>query len=273
MAEYNQPIIVPWDFTDKAQYALEHALIYATTVQKPVVLLHIVEKEKEIESATAKLQKTIEEVKEKMGATIGGMVKVGSIFSTITDVIEETNAILAVMGTHGIKGIQKITGSWALKVIVGSKAPFIVVQAPPVQKEISDIVVPIDFRSENKEKLVWMNFINSILPAKFHLVYIDDPDKFAKKNILSNIKVAVEYLETKGIPYEIQKLGSKGNLEDKTIDYARIIDASMIIIMTTKNISTFDFILGPAEQKIIANDAKIPVMTINPREGKLQSFN
>lgn len=273
MSEFINPIIVPWDFSDKAQCALEHALVYANTVQKQILLLHIVEKDKEIEQSTKKLEKVISDIKEKYGQTIDAIVKVGNIFDTITEVIEETDATLAVMGTHGIKGIQKLTGSWALKVIIGSKAPFIVVQAPPVQKEVSDIVVPIDFRSENKEKLIWMNFINSILPAKFHLVYIDDQDKFAKKNILSNIKVSVEYLEAKGIPYEIQKLGAKGSLEEKTVDYAKIIDSAMIIVMTTKNIGTFDYMLGAAEQKIIANEAKIPVMTINPREGKLQNFN
>jgi nucleotide-binding universal stress UspA family protein len=272
MSEYKNPIIVPWDFSDKAEFALEHALNYAGIANKEVGLLHIVKKNKEIEPAQKKLEEKIESIKDKYSTKIYAIVKVGSIFTTITDVIEETDATFAVMGTHGIKGMQKVTGSWALKVITGSKAPFIVVQQPPKEREVNDIVVPIDFKMENKEKLVWMNFINTLLPSKFHLVYIDEQDKFAKKKVLGNIKVAVEYMESKGIAYEINKLGSKGNLADKTIDFAKVIDAAMIIIMTTKNINTLDYVLGASEQKIIANEAKIPVMTINPREGKLQSF-
>ena len=47
------------------------------------------------------------------------------------------------MGTHGMKGMQKLTGSWALKVIVKSKVPFIVVQDPPADQErYHNIVFP-----------------------------------------------------------------------------------------------------------------------------------
>ncbi len=272
MSEYKNPIIVPWDFSDKAEFALEHALNYSAISGKDIALVHIVAKSKEIEPALKKMDEKIEEIKQKFGRPVHAIVKEGNIFSTITDLIEETDASLAIMGTHGIKGMQKLTGSWALKVITGSKAPFIVVQAPPQEREVNDIVVPVDFKQENKEKLIWMHFIGVMFNCKFHLVYVDEQDKFAKKSIMSNIKVAVEYLESKGITYEINKLGSKGNLADKTIEFAQVIDASMIIIMTTKNIGTFDYVMGASEQKIIANEAKIPVMTINPREGKLMNF-
>lgn len=273
MTEYNNPIVVPWDFSDKAEFALEHALNYASISNKQVALLHIVKKAKEIPLATKKMEEKIDEIKQKYNNTVISIVREGSIFSTITEVIEETDATFAVMGTHGMKGMQKVTGSWALKVITGSAAPFIVVQEPPKERDINDIVVPINFKTENKEKLIWMNLVNSLLPSKFHLVYIEEQDRFAKKKVIGNIKVAVEYMESKGISYEINKLGSKGNLSEKTIDFAKVIDAAMIIITTTKNINTLDYVIGASEQRLIANEAKIPVMTINPRESKFQNFN
>ena len=273
MSEYKNPIIVPWDFSDKSEYALEHALNYSAISGKDIALVHIVKKSKEIEPALKKLDEKIEKIKEKYGRPVHVIVKEGNIFSTITDVIEETDASFAIMGTHGMKGMQKVTGSWALKVITGSKSPFIVVQEGPKEREVNDIIVPIDFKQENKEKLVWMNFINNLFDSKMHLVYIEEQDKFAKKKIISNIKVAVEYLEGKGISYEINKLGAKGSLHEKTIDFAKVVDAAMIIIMTTKNIGTLDYVVGAGEQKIIANDAKIPVMTINPGEVKYAAYN
>jgi len=273
MSDYKNPIIVPWDFSEKAEFALEHALNYSAVSNKDVALLHIVKRSKDIEPALQKMDGKIDEIKEKYGRPVHAIVKEGSIFTTITDVIEDTEATFAVMGTHGMKGMQKVTGSWALKVITGSKSPFIVVQEAPKERDINDIVVPIDFKVENKEKLVWMNFVNRMLKTKFHLVYIDEQDKFAKKQVLSNIKVAVEYLEAKGISYEINKLGTKGSLSEKTVDFAKVIDAAMIIIMTTKNIGTLDYVMGAGEQKIIANSAKVPIMTINPRQSKFQNFN
>jgi hypothetical protein len=45
----------------------------------------------------------------------------------------------------------------------------------------------------------------------------------------------------------------------------------MMLIMTTKNIGTLDYVLGASEQFIIANTARIPVMCVNPR--KAQNFS
>ncbi len=275
--EIINPIIVPWDFTEKAEYALLHAINYAKTLAKDLVLLHIVKKEKEVEPALQRLEEDIKKYADKTdNIPIHGMVKVGDIFSTITDVINGMEASLAVMGTHGMKGLQKILGSWALKVIVGSKAPFIVVQAPPKEEEgeVKKIVVPIDFRIENKQKLNWISFLNELFDTVFYLCYVDDPDKIAKKRILGNIKVAIDFMEARGIPYEIKKLEGD-DLADATIEFAHQINAAMIMVMTTRNPKTLDYMFGAEEQEIIANKYQIPVMCINPRDEflKYQNFN
>ncbi|NMB71290.1 MAG: universal stress protein, partial [Bacteroidales bacterium] len=64
------------------------------------------------------------------------------------------------MGTHGIKGMQKFLGSWALKVIVKAKVPFIVVQAPPASDAYKNVVFPINYRKESKEKIRWSSFLS-----------------------------------------------------------------------------------------------------------------
>ena len=71
--------------------------------------------------------------------------------------------MLIVMGTHGVKGIQRLTGSYALKVIRHSKVPFIVVQTKKSSGEIKDIVLPIKFSQETKSKLSITASIANIL--------------------------------------------------------------------------------------------------------------
>ncbi len=61
-------------------------------------------------------------------------------------------SMLVVMGTHGMKGMQKITGSWALKVIVKSKVPFIVDRISPMPGEYHNMFSR-SIRVENKEKM------------------------------------------------------------------------------------------------------------------------
>jgi hypothetical protein len=54
-------------------------------------------------------------------------------------------------------------------------------------------------------------------------------------------------------------------MAEQSIEFAQKINADIILIMTTKNISFADFIMGASEQYIIANSSKIPVCCVNPR--------
>ena len=137
--DLKEPILVPWDFSQVAEYALEHAVNFAKNTDNSIALIHVVKKQKEIETAKNKLQEIVDQTKEKHGIELSLIVREGSIFTAINDAVEETDASLVVMGTHGMKGMQKFTGSWALKVIAGSKAPFVVVQDAP-GKELKNIV-------------------------------------------------------------------------------------------------------------------------------------
>jgi hypothetical protein len=73
-------------------------------------------------------------------------------------------------------------------------------------------------------------------------------------------------MDSKGIDYEINALEGKKSFAIETIDYAKKIEADLILIISTKNIGIADYVLGASEQYIIANSAHIPVMVVNPRE-------
>lgn len=275
MSEQTKPVIVPWDFSELSEYALQHAIILAKKQDLKVALLHIVKKQSEVDEATAKLQVIVEKCKKEHDFSPEIIVKEGSIFTDIADTIEQTDATFAVMGTHGIKGMQKFTGSWALKVIVSSKAPFIVVQGKPTKPQnYKNIVYPIDFKNSAKENLIWAAYMAKFYGSKFHLCYVDEADATFKRKIVQNITLAQKYLADQNIEYEIIKLEGK-KVDDEAVAYAKESDADMILIATTKNISLQDYMLGAHEQKIIVNKEQIPVMCVNPREGltKFQSFN
>ena len=265
MESSKQLIVVPWDFTDVAKYALEHAVRFAKIVDADIGLIHIIKRQKDAVDAINKLKTVADETEKNYNIKPQLIVREGSIFKTITDIVEETDAIMGIMGTHGMKGMQKFTGSWALKVIVGTSAPFVVVQAPPAHEQFSSIVFPVDFKKEDKQKLRWANYLAQFFNTKLHLVHTDSTDTLVIKQTKSNLIYAKNYLGTKGINYDIVALKGKGTLPEESIKYAAQVNAGLILIMTTKNITLQDYVLGADEQMIIANEAKIPVMCVNPR--------
>lgn len=264
-------IMVPWDFSEKAEFALEHAIRLSKILSTDVELIHIVKKEKELEDATNRLNQIIEETDKKHGVKPISLIKVGNIFTTISEIATEMHAEMVIMGTHGMKGMQKLTGSWALKVIAGSKVPFIVVQKPPTTHGFANIVFPLDFRKENKEKINWIYYIARLYNSKFYIIKAKSADKKFVKGIHSNLLFTKKFLSNNQIPFEIHTAEGKKDFTTETIEYAHQIDADLLLIMTTKNINLADYVIGAHEQQIISNKYQIPVMCINPRPGKLAS--
>ncbi|HEX2933728.1 MAG TPA: universal stress protein [Bacteroidales bacterium] len=269
MENENSLILVTWDFTNISQCALEHAVRISRSIKKDIGLFHVVPPkmtDKEIEGRKDKLNLVCEETERRFGIKPHIIIREGTIFNTISAYATENNTSLVVMGTHGIKGSQKFFGSWALKVIVGSSAPFIVVQdKPKTHEKYSNIVFPIDFKSENKEKLYWAIYFGKYFNSKVHLYKYPVNDKSLQKKINTNLNFAIRFLIQNNLEYEIHSPEKSKDFMQETADFANSINADLILIMTTKHITVLDYIFGAREQKIIANTAKIPVMCVNPK--------
>jgi len=268
MEENKKLIIVPWDFTHVAESALAHAVKIGKMVNNDICLLHIVDTDIKVKAEGEKralLNHVASEGSKKYNMTISAFVAKGSIFTAIAEFANSKEANLVVMGTHGMKGMQKLTGSWALKVIVKSKVPFIVVQEPPAdQDRYHNIVFPIDFRVENKEKMGMAIFMGKYFDSKIHIIKIVTSDKSLARKINVNMNFAIKYLIQNNIDYEIHDM-PHGKFAQHTIDFAQKINADLILIVTTKNITVADYVLGASEQYIIANSSKIPVCCVNPK--------
>ncbi len=265
MDENKSTIIVPWDFSQVAEYALEHAVKFSSIIGSTITLLHVVKSLSESADVEKKLETVADITLKKYKVKPTFVVKEGNIFSTITEVANEEEAELVIMGTHGIKGMQKFTGSWALKVIAGTKVPFVVVQAPPSPKPLENIVFPINFKTEDKEKLAWAYYLSKLYKTKIRICKPDVSDSLLKKKITQNLIFTKKYLDDRNIDYDITTVEGIETLSEATLKFAKKIESDLILIVTTKEPTLQDFILGADEQKIIANKEKIPVMCVNPR--------
>ena len=276
MENLSKPIVIPTDFTVVAQYAIESAAPFARMSNTGIVLLHIVKRISDIPDAKLKVDKEAEEASIKYGVQVRGEVREGSIFSTIGETVSELDASLVIMGTHGIKGMQKLTGSWALKVIVTSKIPIIVVQNAPKKTTVDRIVFPIDYKQENREKIGWAYFVAKLFNSK---IFIFRTPRYRDKKLENGVKAnqlfTEKFMRSKEIAYEVatgKKSGSTAFAKEM-LQYAEDVNADLILITTTKGISTLDYVMGTVEEAILVNDASIPIMCVNPRKRKVGGFS
>jgi len=261
-------ILIPWDNTKIAENALLHGLKIAKMVDTSIMLLHIVNKKitvLEKEKVQLNLDELTERYIKEYKVTIENTIEGGSIFSAISEYANDHEAGFVVMGTHGMKGMQKITGSWALKVVVGSKIPFIVVQEKPSDWEkFKNIVFPVDFRSESKEKLQWVIYMGKYFDSKVHILKQKITDKSLLRKTNINLNFAIKYLTQNRIEYEIHELPKTGNFAKDSLAFSQDINADLILLTSTRNITLANYMLGAQEQYIIANSSRIPVLIVNP---------
>jgi nucleotide-binding universal stress UspA family protein len=269
MEKLERPIIVPWDFSQVAENAFQHAVNISKALNRDILLLHVVSEEKEVQSKKAEMEASSEKLGKEYGKKPHIRIVDGSIFHAIGKTAKELKAEMIIMGTHGVKGAQKLFGSRALKVVVSSRIPFLVVQDKPAKESIDTILMPIDFRSENKEKANWIYYLARNFGAKFIILKSKAKDKGFKRKILSNIKYVETFLKGHDIVYEIVTSSGKQSFKKEIVSFAKEHQADLILTMATRDIKWVDYMLGAPEQYVIANPEGLPVMCLNPRPARV----
>lgn len=263
--ELAKTILVPTDFTHVGDSAIKHANLFAEKTGKSITLLHVIASESEAKKVNEKLSQVAVANKAATGISTLYMTSVGTIFDQIGAVADVINAAFVVMGTHGIIGMQKVTGSKALKVITKSHVPFIVVQKAPVHEHYKNIVIPISYQRESKQALFNILELARVFGATCHLVYAHSNDEQLEMNITNNVAYAESFLSDNNISHKSSSLeGNLSHFNDACLQYAKDINADLVTLITEQNITMAEFLMRPAEQFFIANELGIPVMCIHP---------
>jgi len=268
MNQEKNVLLVTWDFTQMSENALLHAIKLSRNVENKIRLAHVIKSGDSVIRAEAeiRMKKDIARIQEEYKLLCESVILEGSLFSAITEYLREGDSLMVIMGTHGIKGLQKYFGSYALKVIVGSEVPFIVVHDKPGNMErYSNIVFPIDFKSENKEKLQWAIYLGKYFNCKVHLFKAPVSDSSLVKKVNVNLNFAIRFLIQNNLDYEIHTAKKYNSFGKELLAYSKEINADLILITTTKHITFLDYLFGASEQYIIDNPMGIPVMCVNPK--------
>ncbi len=262
-------ILVPTDFTKVADCAMNHAAAMAERMGAEVNILHIVSRQSELVEARMKVKLEADRAQRWSDrVVVTPQVRVGSVYEEIGNTASEIGAELIIMGTHGMRGMQFITGSRALRVITNGQVPFIVVQERNIRANgYRNIVVPMDLQVETRQKLALVAEIAQYFNSKVHVITPRESDEFLHRQLENNIRFAEQYFGERKVELDatIADVDSS-HFVDAVIRYAMQVDADLITIMNLARGNIFGVLGVPYEQEIITNEAMIPVMLLNPRE-------
>jgi nucleotide-binding universal stress UspA family protein len=188
----------------------------------------------------------------------------GSIFERIPEIASQEEARVVFLGTHGKVGIQKLTGSFALKVVTRIPVPTFVVQKSSFGNGYRTVVVPVSNHQQIPLKCHWANYIAGLFDAEVHLFVIEDDNPVFARIIHSATAEIESHLKRKGIRVLVSRASHQGDFAGQLLGYAQSIRAELIQIITDAVAPNSEYVLGPWDEKILFNRVHIPVMCINP---------
>ncbi len=267
-------LLVATDFTEVAECAINHAAYTAKATNSEVWLIHIISSEDDRTEAERRLEDEIKLVKSiHYDIPVETVVRIGSIFEDIKGFAEEIHASLIFMGTHGMSGMQFLTGSNALKVVKESQVPFIIVQEKLMKDGgYDDIIVPVTLDASTKQKFAFAAALGSYFSATIHLVTAYEPDEDYGHRVKLNLKYASKFFSERNVEHTITHgKHSGGKFADEIADLGKKINADLITIMNMSDLGIFNILGSQLEQRLITNKEKIPVLLVNPKDSTVYS--
>jgi nucleotide-binding universal stress UspA family protein len=253
-------IIVPSDFSEVADSAIEYAININKVFNYDIVLLNIAKSSDDVAVAGEKLRAQAA----KYSSNLQTHVSVGDIFDDISKVASDLGAELIVMGTHGLRGLmQFIVGGNAMRIITNSEIPVIVTQSDNQKTGVSKVLLSLDLNEETKQGLPMAREIAERFGAEIHIVSPDESDEFLRNRILRNHQFAEEYLTKYGLSYKAQFIESGSAYHKEVVKYAKYNDIDLICILNNADEKIIHAFGIDIEQKLITNEADIPVMVMN----------
>ncbi|MFT7343629.1 MAG: nucleotide-binding universal stress UspA family protein [Lentimonas sp.] len=251
-------IIVPIDFTSATKNALDYALQFINGNSSEIILLHILG-QNEKEEAREKLEKLISEYSD-FECKISFEIIKGQVKNEIGRFSKSVDAGLIVMGTHDNSSFQKLFGTNAMQVVSECKTPFIIIQDSTVFSTIGKIVMTIDLERESIQVAKIAAKLCERYNSELVLIGGDHTDVLLKQKVKVNIKVVLSYLKDAGIKCTIELLDRK-NFTDELMMFCKVNDVNMIA--ASYYADNFQLLSKKFVQKLLENNLKIPVLTIN----------
>ena len=272
-------ILVPVDFSEYSEYALEAAVKIAQFKKADVIALHMVGIPEAIinrsdpldafdalnyaELVTKKFDELFKKDRFK-DVKIQKLVCKFIHFTEINNQAKKYNADLIVMGSHGSSGISELfVGSNTEKIVRSSEIPVMVIKRRFENNDLKNIIFACDFEKDGIHAYTSAMKFFKKLDAKVHLLYVNLPNEKFRNTTQIEDKVR-QFFGRIHPPhdkaFETINFVNDYSVEAGIYSFCKKIDADAISLATHGRRGLAHFFFGSVGEDL-ANHAELPVFT------------
>jgi len=278
-------ILVPIDFSELSMDALDYASVIANELNGELVLLHVIESYQYNSSfrpdvtsediiskgVEIKLQEIAREHGVGSNVNLTTLNKAGKIYKTITEVVEEEEIDLVIMGTHGATGIGSfgtyVLGTNAYRVVQLCKCPVITLRQKIHDGMFEKILLPLDLTKDTTQKVDVAIEIAKMFGADIHVLAVSTfLDEFTEHvpRLQREMTVVVNKIRQEGVDCH-SMVESNENPAHAILAYTEKHDIDLIVIMTKQEKSWNEIFVGSSAKRVISA-SPVPVLSLKPQE-------
>jgi len=203
-------ILVPTDFSDQAQMAIDLASQIAKKTGATVKLVHVyeypvatayttldvggpdpIEGELAREMVDQNKKQLVDEAKKlsEQGINVEQELKMGNPFINLSEELKDENVDLVIMGSKGATGLEEaLIGSNTEKIVRHANCPVISLKQPLDVDSVKNIVFAANYKESDEKLLAALKKLQNLFGATIHFVRVNtlnnfEPDSFAKKRM------------------------------------------------------------------------------------------
>ena len=297
-------ILVPTDFSEDAQTAVQWGVYWAQRFGADLDLLHVLAeyeagwhesgdafsqldavRDAQEEKVEAGLQQATPDPSDTGVATRTAFRRGRSVSGAIRDYASDVDADLIVMGTLGQgRWRDVLLGSVAEQVVRKARRPVLTVRrdvTPEAPTEIERILAPVDFSDYAHEAVRTAKSFAAAAAAQLHLLFVAEERTVPIFNdaglpsfntvrmdpeIVSNSQEALRQLSDRvgGPDVEVGTHLAKGTVAKRVVDFAQTHGVDLIVMATRGLTGVDQWIMGSVTQRVVRK-APCPVVTLNAR--------
>ncbi len=268
-------ILVPTDYSDCANSAIDVAKVIATKSGAELLVIHLEEVVPEVAHVLHQTTKeenphhvgqsrlqlqTLVESLEKEGLQAKGVFVPNEGNQSIEDFIKPYEIDFMVMGSHGAKGIRELViGSKTQKVIRRATVPVLVIKHPDRKFNPKKILFASTFREEVSKPLKEVVAFAKLWDAELELVFLNLLSHLIEENEAREMMIR-QMDPMPDIHYSLN-ISETNDQEFGISNFARVIDADVIAVVFDKH-SGFTRLFNSSVAEKLINHESIPVLVM-----------
>ncbi len=273
-----ETILVPVDFSETSNKALQYAIDLSKKTHARIVLVHVVEitgvtvpyevitlgviTEQMMDESKFKLKTLSEEIRKEHKISVKHISTSGNVYENIIRAAHLQDADLIIMGTHGASGIKEwLLGSNAYRVVHNTNVPVLTINLQADSHDFKKIVFPFNENEVSLLKVQQVSALASVFKASILLFGYTEEQTIEAKKLLRTIgeKLVIEFSKENIICTFAMTLGE--DYAEEIMHFAKKEGADLISIVCNKSDGT-DKIFQTKPEKKLVNHSMIPVLSV-----------